>query len=184
MEWRRRADQQHKRQLWGKVSDEAPGEENTQENATESRGLGTPEEDSKSIRRDKLYQKKFCLWFKKIWGGGGELSEFSESRKISRNQLQEIIWRGFPGGSVVKKKKNNAQCRRHSFCPRSGKIPHAVEQLSLHAATAEARRACSETREAAAMRSLHAARKSNSHSQHLEKNPHSRKTQHNHKLIN
>ena len=105
MEWRRRADQQHKRQLWGKVSDEAPGEENTQENATESRGLGTPEEDSKSIRRDKLYQKKFCLRFKKIWGGGGELSEFSESRKISRNQLQEIIWRGFPGGSVVKKKK-------------------------------------------------------------------------------
>ena len=110
------------------------------------------------------------------------MSEFSESRKISRNQLQEIIWRGFPGGSV--KKKNNAQCRRHSFCPRSGKILHAVEQLSLYAATAEAHRACSATREAAAMRSQHVARKSNSHSQHLEKNPHSRKTQHNHKLIN
>ena len=68
-----------------------------------------PEEDSKSIRRDKLYQKKFCLRFKKIWGGGGELSEFSDSRKISRNQLQEIIWRGFPGGSVKKKTMPSAE---------------------------------------------------------------------------
>ena len=135
MEWRRRANQQHRRQLWGKVSDEVPGEENVQ-NTTESRAIGTPEEDSKSIRDDKLHRKKFCLRAKKIWGGGGgELSEFSESRKISWNQLQEIIWRGFPGGSVVKKK--NAQCRRHS-CPRSRKIPHAVEQLNSHAATTEA----------------------------------------------
>ena len=99
------------------MSDEAPGEENTQENATESRAIDTPEEDSKSLRRDKLYRKKFCLRSKKIWGGGGELSEFSESRKMNRNQLQEIIWRGLPGGSVVKTK--NKKCPMQKTLPLS-----------------------------------------------------------------
>ena len=34
----------------------------------------------------------------------------------------------FPGDSVV---ESACQCRRHRFDPRSGKIPHAEEQLSL-----------------------------------------------------
>ena len=33
---------------------------------------------------------------------------------------------GFPGGSVVK-----SQNRRHRSAPRSGRIPHALKQLSL-----------------------------------------------------
>jgi len=46
------------------------------------------------------------------------------------------LW-GFPGGSVVKKKKSACQCRRHKFDACSGKIPHAEEQLSPCATTTE-----------------------------------------------
>ena len=34
-------------------------------------------------------------------------------------------------------KESTCQCRRHGFCPWSGKIPHAAEQLSPWAATIE-----------------------------------------------
>ena len=35
-------------------------------------------------------------------------------------------------------KESTCQCRRHRFNPWSGKIPHIVQQLSLHAANTEA----------------------------------------------
>ena len=40
----------------------------------------------------------------------------------------------FPGGAVV---ESACQCRGHGFDPWSGKIPHAVEQLSPCATTTE-----------------------------------------------
>ena len=43
---------------------------------------------------------------------------------------------GFPGGAVVKNPPANAG--DHGFEPWSGKIPHAVEQLSPCATTTEA----------------------------------------------
>ena len=42
---------------------------------------------------------------------------------------------GFPGGSVGKNPLH--QCRRPGFDPRSGKIPHAEEQLSARATAIE-----------------------------------------------
>ena len=45
------------------------------------------------------------------------------------------IFRGFPGGTVVKNPPANAGGR--GFEPWSGKIPHAVEQLSPCATTTE-----------------------------------------------
>ena len=42
---------------------------------------------------------------------------------------------GFPGGSVIK--KSACQCRRHGFDPWSGKIPHALEQLTPCASAVE-----------------------------------------------
>ena len=41
----------------------------------------------------------------------------------------------FPGGAVVK--ESACQYRGHGFDPWSGKIPHAVEQLSLCATATE-----------------------------------------------
>ena len=71
------------------------------------------------------------------------------------------------------------QCRGHGFDPWSGKIPQAAEQLSPWATTTEptchnywspcAYSPCSATREATAMRSLHAATKSSPHLPQLEK---------------
>ena len=46
----------------------------------------------------------------------------------------ETVKEGFPGGSVL---KNPPACRRLQFSPRSGKIPHASEQLSVCATTPE-----------------------------------------------
>ena len=44
--------------------------------------------------------------------------------------------RNFPGGTVDK--SLGCRCSRYGFCPWSGKIPHAAEQLSPHATTIEA----------------------------------------------
>ena len=53
-----------------------------------------------------------------------------------------LLFGGFPGGSVAKKKKRKkeriaCQCRRHRFDPWSGKIPHTMEQLSRCTTTIE-----------------------------------------------
>ena len=45
----------------------------------------------------------------------------------------------FSGGPEVKNPPANAGDKWHRFDPCSGKIPHAEEQLSLHATTTEAR---------------------------------------------
>ena len=88
----------------------------------------------------------------------------------------------FPGGAVVKNSPANA--RKHGFNPRSGKIPHALEQrspLSPFATTTEpawhtywspsTKSLCSATREATEMRSLRTATKSSPWSLLLEKVP-------------
>ena len=64
------------------------------------------------------------------------------------------------------------QCRGHSFNPWSGKIPHALAQLSLCATTTKdhaPRGPSSSTREATAKRNTHAAVKSSPHLPQLEK---------------
>ena len=40
-------------------------------------------------------------------------------------------------GGKKKKEESTCQCRGHEFNPWSGKIPHAVEQLSPRATTSE-----------------------------------------------
>ena len=44
---------------------------------------------------------------------------------------------GLPGWLSGSGKESACQCRRHGFDPRSEKIPHAEEQLSLCASTIE-----------------------------------------------
>ena len=44
----------------------------------------------------------------------------------------------FPGGLVVKNLSNNARDAGGSIPDQETKIPHAVEQISLHATTTEA----------------------------------------------
>ena len=52
----------------------------------------------------------------------------------SMNRIRKST-QGFPGGAVVNNPPANAG--RHGFEPWPGKIPHAVEQLSLCTATTE-----------------------------------------------
>ena len=78
-------------------------------------------------------------------------------------------FRDFPGGAVV---KSACQCRGHGFDLWSGKIPHAVEQLSPWATATEApapTAPCSTTREATVMRSPRTATKSSPRSPQLDK---------------
>ena len=54
---------------------------------------------------------------------------------ITYESLKKNSWGDFPGGAVVKNPPANAGDT--GFEPWSGKIPHAVEQLSLCATTTE-----------------------------------------------
>ena len=57
---------------------------------------------------------------------------------------------------MVSRKESTCQCRGHGFDPQFGKIPHALEQLSLWATTTELTcpRGRALQREATAVRSL------------------------------
>ena len=93
---------------------------------------------------------------------------------------------GFPGGSVVK--ESACHCRSHEFDPWSRKIPRVTEQLRPCSITIEPMLwnlgatttgptyiepvFCS--KRSHAMRRLHTAMKSSSHSLQLEKRPHSK----------
>ena len=81
----------------------------------------------------------------------------------------KIFEQGFPGGTVVKNPSANAG--GHGFVPRSGKIPHAMKQLSPCATTTEAPapRARAPQQEATAMRSPRTKMKTSPHSPQLEK---------------
>ena len=57
------------------------------------------------------------------------------NRKVESPVYQLRFIGGFPGGPVVK--KYILQCKGHWFSPWSGKIPHALGQLSPCTATTE-----------------------------------------------
>ena len=59
--------------------------------------------------------------------------KIEEMKEINFNY--KLLLRDFPGGAVVKNLPANAG--GHRFDLWSGKIPHAEEQLSLHATTTE-----------------------------------------------
>ena len=59
------------------------------------------------------------------------------AKEGGRERKKKYIYRASLVG--LSGKESTCQCRKHRFSPWSGKIPHAVEQLSLHAATTEAR---------------------------------------------
>ena len=61
------------------------------------------------------------LFFKSILSTHLSYSVISEFKREMR---------GFPGGSVVKKKKSTYQCRGHGFNASSRKISHVAEQLN------------------------------------------------------
>ena len=111
---------------------------------------------------------------------------FLESQKEKRGKrsrkLFKKIMAGFPGGSVGK--ESACQCRRRVFNPWSGKIPHAAEQPSPCATTAEPGDQNSEpmccdykslsiTREATAIRRPRIAATSKPCSPQLRKSPRS-----------
>ena len=61
--------------------------------------------------------------------------------KLLKKLCIENVFQVFPGGPEI---KTACKCRGHGFIPRSRKIPHASEQLTL----------CATTREATTTRSL------------------------------
>ena len=95
---------------------------------------------------NRLYQVKgmsgkFLLWCTPIsWTLTGEhLSLFYYFKKDSRIwpcicMVENLIW-GLPWWSSGW--ESACQCRGHGFVPRSGKIPHAAEQLGPWATTTE-----------------------------------------------
>ena len=64
-----------------------------------------------------------------------ELFQSEVCTQRHKTQAKEFVKRGFPGGAVVKNPPANAGDMGSK--PRSGKIPHATEQLSLCTTTTE-----------------------------------------------
>ena len=85
---------------------------------------------------------------------GREVMKNLHQRHGLRTWINEYVW-GLP--CWLSGKEASWQCRRHVFDPWSGKIPHAVKQLSLCTTVIEPAlySLSSMTREATAIRSLH-----------------------------
>ena len=65
----------------------------------------------------------------------GSREEISEDWSRWEKSVESVKVQDFPGTPVVK--TPSFHCRGHGFDPWSGKIPHAVEQLSPCATTTE-----------------------------------------------
>ena len=92
--------------------------------------------------RDRTQASRIAGRRVNLWATRSDLSWCINKQGHCEIRSLHFFWRpkqirGFPGGSVLKKKNCACQCRRHGFEPRFQKIPHTVEQLSPCATTIE-----------------------------------------------